>query len=104
MMVPVSVLIITYNEEPNIRGALDSVVGGAGAGIAVPPEDAEALANAVTHLHDHPAAARELGANGQAHVKEAFDRRELADRYLSILRDVLGREAEITVALEGAGR
>ena len=87
-----------------VEGDAAAILSRARAGIPVPPEDAEALAKAVTHLRDHPATARELGANGQAHVKVAFDRRELADRYLSILRDILGRDAETTVALEGAGR
>ena len=87
-----------------VEGDAAAILTRARAGIPVPPEDAEALANAVTHLRDHPATARELGANGQAQVKVAFDRRELADRYLDILRDIHGREAETAVALEGAVR
>lgn len=87
-----------------VEGDAAAILGSAGAGIRVRAEDPEAVADAVTHLHDHPDEARALGANGRAFVRRAFDRDALADQYLRVLRDALARRARPTVALEGTGR
>lgn len=48
------------------------LVSGAGAGLAVPPEDPEALARAMLRLLQDPEAARTMGGNGRACVEAHF--------------------------------
>jgi len=68
-----------------VEGDAADVVRSAGAGLAFPPEDPDALAQALAHLCDHPDEARRMGANGRACVRQNFDRRVLADQYLDLL-------------------
>jgi glycosyltransferase involved in cell wall biosynthesis len=49
-------------------------------GILVPPEDAQALAQATIRLLDDPAAAREMGANAEIHAKRECAPALLAER------------------------
>jgi glycosyltransferase involved in cell wall biosynthesis len=53
-------------------GALTEVVGAAGGGVLVPPEDPDALATAITHLMAHPETRRLLGERGGKSVRETF--------------------------------
>ncbi len=73
-----------------VPGALEA----AGAGWAVPPGDAEALANAILRLAALPAAARiKMGELGARYVVERFHRGALAARYLDLLRAAAGRDS-----------
>ena len=65
-------------------GESQRLVADAGAGIAVPPADAEALAGAVRRLHDDPA----LGA-GLAEAGRAFASQHLRERQVAKLEEVL---------------
>jgi hypothetical protein len=60
----------------------------AGAGIAIPPENAQALAEAIAELMDSPAHCRDLGAAGREFVERKFDRRRLALEMLKVLEEV----------------
>ncbi len=67
-----------------VLGALDGegarVIHESGAGIAVPAEDAPALAGAVRAVHGLPAAERAaMGARGRAYFLEHFERQKLLD-------------------------
>ena len=71
-----------------VEGEAKALLEAADAGIAMPPESAEALVAAVVRLADDPQLRARLGANGAAHVREHFDRSRLAARYLDVLSAV----------------
>ena len=74
-----------------VRGEAQAIVEASGAGVAVPPEDAAALAAAVRRLRDDPAEYARLSAAGPPFVRAHFDRRVLARRYWQILTDINAR-------------
>ena len=57
----------------------------AGAGIPIPPQDADALTAAIHKLANDPAYAATLAQSGETFVRANFDRAELASRYLDAL-------------------
>jgi glycosyltransferase involved in cell wall biosynthesis len=57
-----------------------------GGGIAVPPGDAAALADAVCRLARNPALRQLMGESGAAFVRREFSRRVWASRYLMVSR------------------
>jgi glycosyltransferase involved in cell wall biosynthesis len=61
-----------------IDGVIRDVVEGAGAGTAVPPGDASALADAIRELAAHPDKAHRMGLAGRRCVEQTFDRGILA--------------------------
>lgn len=69
-----------------VEGEAKELVEAAGAGIAIPPEDAGALAAIVTRLADDAAERRRLGISGRAYVETNFDRTVLARRYLDVMK------------------
>ena len=62
----------------------------AGAGVAVPPEDPEALAGAVRWLAEHPAAAVEMGRRGREFARKRL-RSVQAERLEQLLLDISRR-------------
>jgi colanic acid biosynthesis glycosyl transferase WcaI len=102
--------IVPLRDEPVFRGALPSkmfeawacerpvvlsvageaagVLREAGAGLAVPPEDPAAMAEAITRLADNPEEARERGRRGRAFVEGRYSRREAARQLESLLLGV----------------
>jgi glycosyltransferase involved in cell wall biosynthesis len=67
------------------------VVEGAGAGVAVPPGDPQALAEAVRSLAADPAQARRMGERGRTCVEKRFDRRDLARQLEQVLLEASRR-------------
>jgi glycosyltransferase involved in cell wall biosynthesis len=61
-----------------IDGVIRQVVEQAVAGLAVPPGDPHALAEATKKLADDPSAARRMGQAGRRHVEQHFNRDQLA--------------------------
>jgi glycosyltransferase involved in cell wall biosynthesis len=59
-------------------------------GLLVPPDDPEALADALLRLHADPALAARLGAAGRDAVRERFDGDRLAGRLTGLFAEVLG--------------
>ena len=93
-VIPSKMFEIWAMERPlvlGVRGEAAEIVTASGAGVVVPPEDAAALAQAVCDLVADPARARAMGRAGRAFVAARYDRRALADRYVSLLRDVARR-------------
>lgn len=80
---------IVLGVEGEARDLLDE----AGAGLAIAPESAEELAEAVTRLADDPVLAERFGAQGEAHVRANYDRARLAARYLNLLFEVASSPA-----------
>lgn len=70
-----------------VCGAARALLEAAGAGIAIPPEDATALATATQELASDREMAARMGSAGMAHVRQHYDRAELAAR----MADAIGR-------------
>ncbi|WP_165078424.1 MULTISPECIES: glycosyltransferase family 4 protein [unclassified Desulfovibrio] len=66
--------------------ALPEVIRHGVTGLAVPPDDAEALADAVLELAEDPARARAMGRAGARLAKEMFDAEANADRLAHLFR------------------
>lgn len=73
-----------------IDGPVREVVETARAGVAVPPGDAAALAQAIRHLARNRDEAREMGRNGRKHVVAHFSRAALAQILEATLQAVAG--------------
>jgi glycosyltransferase involved in cell wall biosynthesis len=68
-----------------VEGEAKEILLGAQAGIAVPPDDSDALAQAILRLCQHPELGRALGANGRRAVREKYSRPQQAKAYLELL-------------------
>lgn len=74
-----------------VEGEARDVLLEAGGGIAITPESAQELADAVLRLANDPELGRRFGEQGRAHVLAQFDRAALAARYLGLLAAVAAR-------------
>ena len=74
-----------------IDGVIRRVVEEAGAGIAVPPGDAQALAAAVKTIAELPDRGRSMGLSGRRAIETEYARAELAHRLALVLGD-MGRQ------------
>lgn len=74
-----------------IDGVIRDVVEEANAGIAVPPGDPDALAEAVLQLADHPDLARQMGLRGREYIIQHFDRAVLARQLSGIFQKMVNR-------------
>jgi len=72
-----------------VDGTPDAVVDGA-SGVLVPPEDPAALAHAIDAVLGKPGWAEQLGARGVELVRERFDWRRIAARYMDVLHAAAG--------------
>jgi len=70
-------------------GALPEVVGTEGAGRLVPPRDPEALAAAIRELLEDPEQRAEMGRKGRQRVEELFSWEKVAERTVSVYRELL---------------
>jgi len=69
----------------NYPGWLAEIIGKNGCGIAVPPADPEAFAEALVYLRDHSAQRAAMGSRARALAESEFDREKLADQFVSFL-------------------
>lgn len=70
-----------------VWGEAADLVAAAECGIVVPPEDAEAMRDAVERLASDPRHARELGERGRNYVTAHFERRLIANRFIGLLSE-----------------
>jgi len=70
----------------SMLGEAQAVVNEAGAGICVPPEDPQAIANAVLQLYGDPALRARMGKSGRQYVKRHYNRAQIASNYEQILQ------------------
>ena len=70
-------------------GELSRLVETAGCGLAIPPEDPRAMADAVLRLSRDEALAARLGAAGAGFVRSHYDRRVLAERFVAVIEGLL---------------
>ncbi len=73
-----------------VSGESKKIVEEAGAGIAIPPEDAAALASAVETLSQDLETCERYGREGREYVFRCHDRKKLARRYWRLLENVVG--------------
>jgi glycosyltransferase involved in cell wall biosynthesis len=74
-----------------IDGVIREVVERAGAGIAVPPGNAQAMAQAVSQLANQPEKSREMGRAGQNYLTQHFNRQDLAEKLSLLLNEMRGK-------------
>jgi glycosyltransferase involved in cell wall biosynthesis len=77
----------------SVAGEAARFVEEAGAGVAVEPENPEALAAAFRELESNPERLVRMGAAGRRHVEERFDRERMASDWIELLERVSGRSA-----------
>ncbi|MCB9641618.1 MAG: glycosyltransferase family 4 protein [Myxococcales bacterium] len=78
-----------------VEGFSAELIRDAQAGICIEPENAEELTAAVLKLADDPALCRQFGQNGRQYIQEHFDRKKLAETYLSLLQTLV-KEGKVT--------
>lgn len=71
-----------------INGVIRELVEGAGAGLAVPPGDPEALAAAIRALAADPERGRAMGRRGRRLIEERFSRSILAAKLADLLEEM----------------
>ncbi len=72
-----------------VEGQAEEILQEAKAGICVPPENAEELANAIVTLYRDAALRGRLGANGRAYILKNLTRERTAAKYELVLQSVL---------------
>ncbi len=68
-----------------VEGESREIIEEAGAGVAIEPESATALAETIRRLADDPELCMRLGNQGRCYVEANFDRSVLAERYEAVL-------------------
>lgn len=72
----------------NYPGWLAELIGENACGIAVPPGDAAAFAEALVFLIEHPEKRREMGSNARKLAERSFSRDQLGDQWVSFLETI----------------
>jgi colanic acid biosynthesis glycosyl transferase WcaI len=72
-----------------VEGQAREILEEARGGLAIEPENAEALANAVCYLASNHELAREMGQNGRDYVIRKLSRRRTAEKYIDVLESML---------------
>jgi colanic acid biosynthesis glycosyl transferase WcaI len=72
-----------------VDGQARTILEEAAGGLAVEPENSDALANAIRYLAANPELAGKLGRNGREFVVRKFSRRETAEKYIRVLESLL---------------
>ncbi|MEA2011515.1 MAG: glycosyltransferase family 4 protein [Verrucomicrobiota bacterium] len=74
-----------------VKGQAMKIVKDANAGIGIEPENAEQLIDAIMKLKKNRKLARKYGKSGRKYVQKYFNRDNLANDYLAILKKVIAR-------------
>jgi glycosyltransferase involved in cell wall biosynthesis len=72
-----------------VDGQAREILDEARAGLAIEPENSEALVNAIRYLATHLEVAREMGKNGREHIVRKFSRHQTAGKYIHTLEALL---------------
>lgn len=73
----------------SVAGEAERVLTEAGGGLAVRPEDAAEIANAILYLKEHRAEAEAMGKQGRAYVEQHYSRQTQAHKLEELLRQVV---------------
>jgi colanic acid biosynthesis glycosyl transferase WcaI len=74
-----------------VAGQARRIVENAGAGLAIEPENAEALAEAIHQLASNRELAAALGQKGREYILQNFSRRQTAEKYIKVLQMLTGK-------------
>ncbi len=74
-----------------IQGVIRKVVEEAQAGLFVSPGDAQALADGIQYLAEHPQEGTEMGLSGRRCVERYFNRPILADQMACIMEKMVNK-------------
>lgn len=77
-----------------VEGQAQHILEEAYGGLAIEPENADALAGVVRRLASDAEMARNLGENGRAYILRKFSRASTAQKYLRVLQGVVSLKAE----------
>ncbi|HYM78412.1 MAG TPA: glycosyltransferase family 4 protein [Candidatus Dormibacteraeota bacterium] len=72
-----------------VDGQARQIVEEAGAGIAIEPENSEALVEVITHLESNRGLGPALGQNGRNYILQNFARARTAEKYVQILESIV---------------
>jgi colanic acid biosynthesis glycosyl transferase WcaI len=72
-----------------VEGQARQIIEEAGCGIAIEPENAEALASAINLLAADRESGRAMGQKGREYIVQNFSRGSTAEKYIRILEDML---------------
>jgi colanic acid biosynthesis glycosyl transferase WcaI len=79
-----------------VEGVAREILETAGAGIAVPPQDPDALVRVIQRLHANAGLRASLGQNGTRFIAASLTREWTADEYLNVLSAYARKAAEAT--------
>jgi glycosyltransferase involved in cell wall biosynthesis len=91
-VIPTKMLEFMSCERPvilGVDGQARSILEEAGGGLVIEPENSAALVNAVRSLADNRQLVHKLGQAGREHMLRKFSRRHTAERYISVLENLL---------------
>ncbi len=74
-----------------VEGQARQIVEAAGAGLAIQPENADALAAAITRLAANRELGAELGQKGREYILQHFSRDQTAEKYIQVLQELVLR-------------
>ncbi len=74
-----------------IDGVSREIVEAAGAGVFVPPGDAEAMATAVKNMAERPDVVREMGRAGRRYIETHLRREDISNQLAGIFEDLIKR-------------
>jgi colanic acid biosynthesis glycosyl transferase WcaI len=72
-----------------VDGQARAILEEARAGLVIEPENSGALVKSIRYLAANRELAREMGRNGREHILRNFSRRQTAEKYISVLEDLL---------------
>ena len=75
-----------------VDGQARQIVEDAGAGLVIEPENSVALAQAITQLASNRELGESLGQKGREYILRRFSRREMAEKYIDILKCLTEKE------------
>jgi colanic acid biosynthesis glycosyl transferase WcaI len=75
-----------------VDGQARQIVEDAGAGLVIEPENSAALAQAITQLAANRELGESLGQKGREYILRNFSRREMAEKYIDVLRRMEEKE------------
>ncbi len=76
-------------------GTAKEVVLKSGGGIVVPPEDAESLAQAITHLYKNPDQLATLGKQGRKYAEDYYSIEQALNQYETLFTEVVAKSTPI---------
>jgi colanic acid biosynthesis glycosyl transferase WcaI len=91
-VIPSKMLEFMSCERPvilGVEGQARAILEEARAGIAIEPENVNALADAIRHLAHHRELGGKFGRNGREYILRKFSRRQSAEKYIGVLEELI---------------